>query len=159
MYKVQVILGETRPLVYWAEVCLPARSPYYGAPCLLANTLLLLLQLTYSRDGGHVTPTSCSSLHRLLQITSQSELYYDRRSVGQSVLEQNTHLGLTTRFLLLSDHCGFLLWGALSDERTGLSFTMYNVQYTIYFTFSDLRPGPCIYIPQEQDGPVIPPGT
>jgi hypothetical protein len=29
-----------------------------------------------------------------------------------------------TRFLLLSDHCGFLIWGALSDERTGLSFTI-----------------------------------
>jgi hypothetical protein len=55
-----------------------------------------------------------------------------------------------------------LIWGALSDERTGLSFTMYNVQYTIHFTVSDLRlpqpggPGPCIYIPQEQGGPVIP---
>jgi hypothetical protein len=52
-----------------------------------------------------------------------------------------------------------LIWGALSDERTGLSFTMYNVQYTVYFTVSDLRQGPCIYIPQEQGGPVIPPGT
>jgi hypothetical protein len=29
-----------------------------------------------------------------------------------------------TRFFLLSDHCGFLIWGALSDERTGLSFTI-----------------------------------
>jgi hypothetical protein len=35
----------------------------------------------------------------------------------------------------------------------------YNVQYTIYFTVSDFRPGSCIYIPQEQGGPVIPPGT
>jgi hypothetical protein len=35
----------------------------------------------------------------------------------------------------------------------------YNVQYTVYFTVSDLRPGPCIYIPQEQGGPVIPQGT
>jgi hypothetical protein len=41
----------------------------------------------------------------------------------------------------------------------------YNVQYTIYFTVSDLRipqpggEGPCIYIPQEQGGPVIPPST
>jgi hypothetical protein len=49
--------------------------------------------------------------------------------------------------------------GALSDERSGLSFTVYNVQYTIYFTVSDLRPGPCIYITQKQGGPVIPPGT
>jgi hypothetical protein len=42
---------------------------------------------------------------------------------------------------------------------------MYSVQYTIHFTVSDLRlpqlggPGPCIYIPQEEGGPVIPPGT
>jgi hypothetical protein len=36
---------------------------------------------------------------------------------------------------------------------------MYNVQYTVYFTVSVLRQGPCIYIPQEQGGPVIPPGT
>jgi hypothetical protein len=35
----------------------------------------------------------------------------------------------------------------------------YNVQCTIYFTVSGLRAGPCIYIPQEQGGPVIPPGT
>jgi hypothetical protein len=33
---------------------------------------------------------------------------YDRRSVSQSVLEYSTHLGLTTRFLLLSDSCGFV---------------------------------------------------
>jgi hypothetical protein len=40
---------------------------------------------------------------------------------------------------------------------------MYNI--TIHFTVSELRlpqpggPGPCIYIPQEQGGPIIPPGT
>jgi hypothetical protein len=90
-------------------------------------------------------------------------IYYDRRSVGQSFLVSSPHLGHMTKFLLLSDHCGFLICGALSEERTGLSFTMYNVQYIINFTVSDLRlpqPGgtsPCIYIPQEQGGPVIPP--
>jgi hypothetical protein len=31
-----------------------------------------------------------------------------RRSAGQSVLEQSTHLGLMTRSLLLSDICGFV---------------------------------------------------
>jgi hypothetical protein len=35
-------------------------------------------------------------------------LRYDRQSVGQSVLEQSTLLGLTTRYLLLSDSCGFV---------------------------------------------------
>jgi hypothetical protein len=36
----------------------------------------------------------------------------------------STHLGLTTRFLLLSDTCGLLMWFALSDERTGLTITI-----------------------------------
>jgi hypothetical protein len=38
---------------------------------------------------------------------SKLKLYYDRRSAGQSVLEQSTHLGLTTRSWLFSDSCGF----------------------------------------------------
>jgi hypothetical protein len=33
-------------------------------------------------------------------------LCYDRRSVGQSVLEQSTHLGPTTRYLLVFDNYG-----------------------------------------------------
>jgi hypothetical protein len=55
---------------------------------------------------------------------SSRVLCYDRQLVGQSVLEWSTHLGLTTRSLLLLDSCGLLMWGALSDERTGLSFTI-----------------------------------
>jgi hypothetical protein len=70
------------------------------------------------------------------------------------------------------------MWGALSDERTGLLFTIAagprqrsHSQVRVprdswpYFTVSDSRlpqpggPGPRIYIPQEQEGPVIPPGT
>jgi hypothetical protein len=35
-------------------------------------------------------------------------LCYDRRSVGRSVLEESTHLGLTTRCLLLSHNCRFV---------------------------------------------------
>jgi hypothetical protein len=37
---------------------------------------------------------------------SKSKLCYDRRSAGQSILEQSTRLGLTTRSWLLSDSCG-----------------------------------------------------
>jgi hypothetical protein len=35
------------------------------------------------------------------QVYPKSKLCYDRRSAGQSVLEQSTHLGLKTRYLLL----------------------------------------------------------
>jgi hypothetical protein len=70
------------------------------------------------------------------------------------------------------------MWGALSDERISLSFTIAAdprqrshtwvlVPWVSgqYFTVSDSRftqpggMGPCIYIPQEQGGPVIPPGN
>jgi hypothetical protein len=42
---------------------------------------------------------------------------YDRQSFGQCVLDQSTPLELTTRFLLLSDSCGFVDVGALSLTR------------------------------------------
>jgi hypothetical protein len=47
-----------------------------------------------------------------------------RLTVSQSVsLGVEPHLGLMTRYLVLFDSYGlFFLWGALSDERTGLSF-------------------------------------
>jgi hypothetical protein len=69
------------------------------------------------------------------------------------------------------------MWGAFSDETTGLSFTTVpgprqcsHSQVRVprdlsYFTVSDSRlaqPGvssPRIIIPQEQSGPVMPPGT
>jgi hypothetical protein len=43
-----------------------------------------------------------------LNCKSKSKLCYDRRSASQSVLEQSTHFGLTTRSWLLSDSCGFV---------------------------------------------------
>jgi hypothetical protein len=59
-----------------------------------------------------------------------SELYYDRRSVGQSVLVSSTHLGLMTRFLLLSDNCGFVDVGRPLWREVGS--VLYYVQCTIY---------------------------
>jgi hypothetical protein len=41
------------------------------------------------------------------RIESSWVLTYIRRSVGHCVLELSTHMGLTTRGLLLSDSCGF----------------------------------------------------
>jgi hypothetical protein len=67
----------------------------------------------------------------------QSVLYYDRRSVGQSILVSSPHLGLMTRFLLLSDNCGFVDMGRPLWREYGSVF--YNVQCTIYNKFYCLR--------------------
>jgi hypothetical protein len=46
-----------------------------------------------------------------------------RLTVSQSVsLGVEPQLGLMTRYLVLFDSYGLFLWGALPDERTGLSF-------------------------------------
>jgi hypothetical protein len=66
-----------------------------------------------------------------------------------------------------------MLWGAQPDERRACNLL---IQFAVtlrsksrrthdHILLSHLRlpqpggPGPCIYIPQEQSGPVIPPGT
>jgi hypothetical protein len=58
--------------------------------------------------GSHPTHHTGNLAEQAGISKSQSKLCYDRRSAGQSVLEQSTHLGLTTRSCLLSDSCGFV---------------------------------------------------
>jgi hypothetical protein len=48
------------------------------------------------------------TLQELHDPTLQSELYYDRRSVSQSVLVSSPHLESETGFLLPSESCGFV---------------------------------------------------
>jgi hypothetical protein len=85
--------------------------------------------------------------------------------------------GLRPEFYYCQTFAGLLMWGALSDVWTGLSFTAAGPRQRShswvrvpqdpwpYFTLSDSRlpqpggPGPRIYIPQEQGGSVITPGT
>jgi hypothetical protein len=86
--------------------------------------------------------------------------------------------GLRPDFYYCQTVAGLLMWGALFDERTGLPLTIaaglrqrcqswVRVQRDSwpYFTVLDSRlsqtggPGPRIYIPQEQGGPVLPLGT
>jgi hypothetical protein len=49
------------------------------------------------------------------------------QSVSQSLLVSSPHLGLMTRYLLLFDSYSIVMWSALSDERTGLSFVRVTV--------------------------------
>jgi hypothetical protein len=137
---------------------------------LLRYTQVLCQYRLCRADHAYLT---CLLFHK-----SKSKSCYDRRSAGQFVLVSSTHLVLTTRFLLLSDSCGLFIWGAHSDERTGLPFTTaagprQRSHFWVwvprdswpYFTVLDSRlsqpggPGPRIYILQEQGGPVIPSST
>jgi hypothetical protein len=111
-------------------------------------------------------------------MVKKSKLCYDD---GQSAILswcQTPIWDLRPNFYYCQTIAGLLMWGALSDERTGLPFTIaagsrqrsyswvrVSRDSWPYFTVSDSRlpqlwgPGPRIYIPQEQGGPVIAPGT
>jgi hypothetical protein len=107
--------------------------------------------------------------------TLESKLCYDWRSVAKFVLVSSTHLGLTTRFLFLSDSCGVVDVGRFLWWENGS--VVYNCRWSspaqwvlgpiptgFFIIFYCHRPRPGgpgarIYIPQEQGGPVIPPGT
>jgi hypothetical protein len=59
------------------------------------------------------------------RLKSKSKLYYYRLSVGQSVLVLGTHLEAATKFSpplfkYFWTVVGLLMWGALSDEKSGL---------------------------------------
>jgi hypothetical protein len=57
-----------------------------------------------------------------------------RLTVSQSVsFGVKPHLGPMTRYLLLFDSYGLVLWGALSDERTGLLLHMLLVLASAVF--------------------------
>jgi hypothetical protein len=111
------------------------------------------------------------------------KLIYDRQSVGQSVLVSGTHLGPVTNFpfslTFPLDSLRVCYFIAPSLTRGRVRNLLYNcfwafpeqsllgrspTELTAIF-YSHLRlpqpggPGPHIYIPQEQGGPVIPPGT
>jgi hypothetical protein len=132
------------------------------------------------------------SLPTELNQMSHSELLYDWRFTTNQFILMPSSLRLTTiwhprrDFIYCQIIACLLMWGALSDERTGLSTTgqVCHLQPLLvlasrrshsrvwvprdswpHFTISDsrlLQPGglgPRIYIPQEQCSPAILPGT
>jgi hypothetical protein len=111
--------------------------------------------------------------------TSQSQSYATTDGLSAALAWCQAPIwGLRPDFYYCQTVACLLMWGAFSDERTGLSFTIAAgprqrchswVQVPRdswpYFTVSDSRlpqpggPGSRIYIPQEEGDPVIPPGT
>jgi hypothetical protein len=101
-----------------------------------------------------------------------------RPTVGPFILVSGTHTGPKTRFYFCQTIAGLLMWSALFNGTTGLSYTIAAVprqrnhsrvrllrKSWPYFTVWNSRlprpgwPGPRIFIPREQGSPVIPPGT
>jgi hypothetical protein len=68
--------------------------------------------------------------HMLCQVELRSsKLLYNRRWVSHYVLVSSTLVGLVARYYFLSECCCLkaavlFLWGAFSDERTGLQFSV-----------------------------------
>jgi hypothetical protein len=75
-------------------------------------------------------------LHSQAKSQSQSYVTTDGQSVSLSWC-QAPIWDLYDQILFLSDSYGLFTWDAPSDERTRLSFTMYNVQCTMYNIYSD----------------------
>jgi hypothetical protein len=103
---------------------------------------------------------------------SKSKLYY-----GRSLLVSGTHLGPMDRFLLLSNSSGCwceapsltredgcVVYTAAGTRQRSHSWVWVPHEWP-YFIVWNLRlpqhggPGPRIYTPHEEGGPVIPPGT
>jgi hypothetical protein len=114
---------------------------------------------------------------------SKSKLYYDRQSVGQSVLVSGTHVGPAINFspfslwlyfrqfrvcwcgapsLTRSPICTFQFLPGIASAAFLRSESHGTHEHILLSLFLRLPqpggPGSCIYIPQEQSIPVIPPG-
>jgi hypothetical protein len=62
----------------------------------------------------------------------KSKSRYDRRSVSQSVLVSSPIWGPRSDFCYCQTTAVLSMWGALSDERTGLSFTAVKISSTCH---------------------------
>jgi hypothetical protein len=113
---------------------------------------------------------------------SKSKLYYDRQSVGQSVLVSGAHLGPATNFSpamfnyfrqLQVCWCGRPLWREVASVffffcrvspntpflRSESHGTHENILLSLFLRLPQSEsPSSCNYIPQEQGNPVIPLG-
>jgi hypothetical protein len=97
--------------------CWPSPSHSFSGPsplrlvtifsCLRFETSLFVASYDLQGHDGGIRSRLHTGLCVPITSESKSKLRYDWRSVGQSVLVSSTHLGLRSRFLLLSDSFGF----------------------------------------------------
>jgi hypothetical protein len=156
---------------------LPGIEPRPSSPYSAGNQLLMIFFCPISghwdvRHLWHDTPA-----HSVTPSQNQSYVTTEGHSASLCWCQAPIWV-LRPYFYFCQTFAGLLMWGALFDERMGLSFTISVGPYQRshsqawvprdswpHFTVSGLRPpqpggpGPCIYIPQEQGDPVIPPGT
>jgi hypothetical protein len=109
--KFRLVIGFAGNCRSWLQVH-AALSLIHTHLSSLQQVLILVSQLCCLSSLPHdelqqCTPHPCSSSCHLAAVP-HSQLCYDRRSIGKSVLVSGTHLGLMTTFLFLSDSSGFL---------------------------------------------------
>jgi hypothetical protein len=119
-------------------------------------------------------------VHRIPVKRSEAKLIYDRQSIDQSVLVLGSHLGPMTRYLFAVWQLRVSCYGATSLTRGWVCNLLVQLFLGLaravtlesesrrthgHILLSQTRlphpggPSPRIYIPEEQGGPVIPPGT
>jgi hypothetical protein len=156
--------------------CWPSpEQSFSGQSCLGLATIFHCFVASYDSQGygGGIRPR----LRTGFWLRGESYVTTDGQSASLS-WNKASIWGLRPDLYYCQTVACFLMWGALSDERTGLPFTIaagprQRSHYWVRvprdswpsFTVSDSRlpqpggPGTRIYIPQEQRGTVIPPGT
>jgi hypothetical protein len=120
---------ERTDLSFYMRLALPAQS-FSGPSPLGLTTIFYRLRFETSFSSPPTTRRVTvevfdpASTRVTLSILYQVKVTL-RLTVSQSVsFGVEPHLGLMTIYLLLFDSCGLVFVGALSDERTGLSFTI-----------------------------------
>jgi hypothetical protein len=116
--------------------------------------------------GCCLTTNPCSNCPRILDwLNSKSELCYDRRSVGQSVLVSSTHLGPKTVScgfvdvgrLLLSEDESVLHTFCRSSRAQSFSGSSPAALMTVFYCLRLQTPP--TWRAKSHGGPVIPPGS
>jgi hypothetical protein len=129
--EVEVEVRSSLRLTVSRSVCLGIEYPCGTSNQILFPVGMLLSEICgllsmgrplWREDGSAV----CSVITLEVEVEVRSSL---RLTVSQYVLVSSTHVGLATRYYFLSECCCLkfavlYLWGALSDERTGLQFAV-----------------------------------